>query len=152
MAEPTAREKEDLEELLQELRVALPGVQVLLAVLLTVPFSGGFEALGTQERVIFLGAVLGAATATVLLIAPSAHHRFAWPTSHDGIAQLVRVGTIEARLGMLALAWTITAACYVVVWLMFPSVAVVVALLVGSLALLLWVALPMLSTARRARS
>ncbi len=115
MAEPTAAEKQDLEELLQELRVALPGVQVLLAVLLTVPFSSGFDALGPQERIVFLGAILGAAIATVLLIAPSAHHRFAWPASDQGIERLIRIGTIEARLGMLALAWTITAACYVVV-------------------------------------
>jgi hypothetical protein len=138
---PASRDKEELEELLQELRVALPGVQVLLAVLLTVPFNQGFAALGEQERATFFSAVVSAALATILLIAPSAQHRFAWPTTDIG--RVVRIGTAEARLGMLALAWTITAASYVVARLIFDGlVGIVTAAVVGCVALALWVALP----------
>jgi len=50
-----------LAELLQELRVALPGVQVLLAFLLTVPFNARFEVLGTEDRAVFFVGVLSAA-------------------------------------------------------------------------------------------
>ena len=59
----------ELIELLDELRVALPGVQVLFAFLLTIPFSGGFE------RDVYFVALLAAVLSSGLLIAPSAYHR-----------------------------------------------------------------------------
>ena len=91
---------------------------------------------------------MSAALATVLLIAPSAHHRFAWPTTDIG--RVVRIGTIEARLGILALAWTITAASYVVARLMFDGlIGLATAVIVGSAALTLWVALPRLASRSR---
>ena len=65
----------NLLELLNELRVALPGVQVLFAFLLTVPFTQRFTTLtATQEEVYYATLLLTTASA-VLLIAPSAHHR-----------------------------------------------------------------------------
>jgi Flp pilus assembly protein TadB len=65
----------ELIELLNELRVALPGVQVLFAFLLAVPFSNGFSAAtDTQKNIFFI--TLGLTTlASVLLIAPSSYHR-----------------------------------------------------------------------------
>src|SRR5918992_4154936 len=69
------RHDRELLELLNELRVALPGVQVLFAFLLTVAFSQRFVSLSaTQENVYFV-AVLCSAAATAFLIAPSAFHR-----------------------------------------------------------------------------
>jgi hypothetical protein len=62
-------------ELLNELRVALPGVQFLLAFLLTVPFAQGFERVTSAQRTLFYGALLFTAASTVFLIAPSATHR-----------------------------------------------------------------------------
>src|SRR6476659_4162761 len=69
------RVSRELIELLNELRVALPGVQVLFAFLLAVPFSQGFtDATGFQKDLFF--ATLGMTTiSAVLLIAPSAYHR-----------------------------------------------------------------------------
>ena len=69
------RVSRELIELLNELRVALPGVQVLFAFLLAVPFSNGFgSATDTQKNLFFI--TLGLTTiASVLLIAPSAYHR-----------------------------------------------------------------------------
>ena len=65
----------ELIELLNELRVALPGVQVLFAFLLTVPFSNGFQRLtGIQRNAYFVAFVLAALSAA-LLIAPSSYHR-----------------------------------------------------------------------------
>src|SRR5919205_2575668 len=73
--ERTARE---LIELLNELRVILPGVQFLFAFLLTVPFSQRFSKLDGLETGVFFVTLLCTAIATALLMAPSAQHRILW--------------------------------------------------------------------------
>jgi cation transport ATPase len=65
----------ELSELLQELRVLLPGVQVLFAFLLTVPFSIGFRDVTGAERALYFAALAATTVSAVLLIAPSARHR-----------------------------------------------------------------------------
>src|SRR5882762_9111842 len=65
----------NLAELLNELRVALPGVQVLFAFLLGVPFTQRFTELSAYEKDIYFGILVCAAAATAFLIAPSAYHR-----------------------------------------------------------------------------
>jgi Family of unknown function (DUF6328) len=65
----------ELIELLNELRVALPGVQILFGFLLIVPFSQGFAKLSNFERWVYFGAFLTTALGTALLIAPSSYHR-----------------------------------------------------------------------------
>src|SRR4051794_27377746 len=65
----------ELDQLLNELRVALPGVQVLLAFLLTAVFSNGFGRVDEDGRAVYLSAVLMAALASIFLIAPTIHHR-----------------------------------------------------------------------------
>jgi hypothetical protein len=72
------RRARELIELLQELRVVLPGVQVLFAFLLTVPFSARFGAVTHLQQNVFFGTLLCTAVATAFLIAPSAHHRILW--------------------------------------------------------------------------
>jgi hypothetical protein len=62
-------------ELLQELRVALPGVQILFAFLLTVPFSQGFARATAFQRDLFFATLLATAASTVCFIAPTATHR-----------------------------------------------------------------------------
>jgi hypothetical protein len=79
-AQPTGeghKERVDREliELLNELRVALPGVQVLFAFLLTVPFSQGFSKLTNLQRDVYFAAFLATALATALFIAPTTYHR-----------------------------------------------------------------------------
>ena len=75
----TRAEKERLDrnllELLNELRVALPGVQVLFAFLLTVPFTQRFTTLTATQEKVYYATLLCTTASTVLLIAPSAHHR-----------------------------------------------------------------------------
>jgi hypothetical protein len=70
-------EKQDrqLIELLNELRIALPGVQILFAFLLTVPFSRGFERANTFQRDLYFVTLLATAVSAACLIAPSATHR-----------------------------------------------------------------------------
>jgi len=83
---PERRSPEDLNreliELLNELRVALPGVQVLFAFLLAVPFATGWRRVTNFQRDVFFVAFLCTAAATILLIAPSTYHRLRW-REHD---------------------------------------------------------------------
>jgi xanthine/uracil permease len=69
----------NLSELLQELRVALPGVQVLFAFLLAVPFQQGFEKITGFQKGAYFGTLVCTAIAAVMLISPSAYHWFALP-------------------------------------------------------------------------
>jgi Family of unknown function (DUF6328) len=65
----------NLMELLQELRVALPGIQVLFAFLLVVPFQQGWGAVTDFEQTVYYVTLLLTAAASVCLIAPTARHR-----------------------------------------------------------------------------
>jgi len=65
----------ELTELIQELRVLLPGVQVLFGFLLVVPFSVGFKSVDSGERALFFIAIAATTVSAVLLIAPTARHR-----------------------------------------------------------------------------
>lgn len=73
----TALERTDrnLLELLNELRVAIPGIQVLFAFLLVLPFNARFEEVTEFERVVYLVTLMSTAIAAVLIMAPSIHHR-----------------------------------------------------------------------------
>jgi hypothetical protein len=69
------RVNRELIELLNELRVALPGVQILFAFMLILPFSQGFTRITSTERWVYFAAFISAALGTALLIAPSSYHR-----------------------------------------------------------------------------
>jgi hypothetical protein len=142
--EETEAERLDrnLSELLQELRVALPGVQVLFAFLLAVPFQQNFaEITAFQERVYFVTLLLTALSAA-LLIAPSAYHRLAFRLQQkDDLVFLANRFAI-AGLGCLALA--MTGAIMLITDLLFGGAATVLAS-AATLAVfaLLWYALPL---------
>jgi Family of unknown function (DUF6328) len=69
------RSERQMAELLQELRVALPGVQILFAFLLTVPFAQGFERVTNFQKDLFFATLLCTAISTACFIAPTATHR-----------------------------------------------------------------------------
>ena len=75
---PKERLDRELMELLNEIRVALPGAQVLFAFLLTVPFAGRFRNLSDFQRDTYFVAFIASAVAVALLLAPTAHHRLRW--------------------------------------------------------------------------
>ena len=75
MTEDEDRTERQMAELLQELRIALPGVQILFAFLLTVPFAQGFARVTSFQRNLFFGVLLATAASTIFLIAPTATHR-----------------------------------------------------------------------------
>ncbi len=75
MTDEEDRTERQMAELLQELRIALPGVQILFAFLLTVPFAQGFTRVTSFQKNLFFAVLLTTAASTVFLIAPTATHR-----------------------------------------------------------------------------
>ena len=111
----------ELAELLQELRVVLPGVQVLLAFLLTVPFSARFESVSQLQQMVFFGTLVCTAVSTGLLMAPSAHHRLLWrQQAREHRLQMANRLTIA---GIVLLIPGIVGAMFVISDMLFGSVA-----------------------------
>ena len=137
--ERTARE---LIELLQELRIVIPGVQILFAFLLTVPFSQGFTKLTTLQQYVFFATLLFTAAATALLIAPSAHHRLLF---RQGVREeRLKMGNILAILGLAFLVPAMVGVVYVITDLIFGLTTALIVTIVMALAfLLLWFVLPL---------
>lgn len=104
---PKERHDRELIELLNELRVALPGVQVLFAFLLAVPFARGWSTITTFQKDVFFVAFVGAAVSSALLIATSSIHRIGWRVSDK--EKIVRTGNRLSIAGLIALAISIVA-------------------------------------------
>jgi hypothetical protein len=135
----------ELIELLNELRVALPGVQVLFAFLLAVPFTQRFKGVSGVEKWAFFGSFLCTAAASVLLIAPSAYHRLRW-REHDKEHMLTTANRLTiAGLAFLALA--MTGVVFLITDLLFGVAAAVPVSAVAALTFgWFWYALPLLRT------
>jgi hypothetical protein len=103
---PVERLDRNLEEMFAGLRVALPGVQVLFAFLLVLPFQSGFpDATAFQEKVYF-GTLLCTAMASILLIAPSARHRLRFRKGDRAYVVFTANRLVIAGLGFLGLGMT----------------------------------------------
>jgi hypothetical protein len=137
--ERTARE---LIELLNELRVILPGVQFLFAFLLTVPFSQRFSELDGLETGVFFVTLLCTAIATALLMAPSAQHRVLW---REGVReQRLKLGNMLIIVGLAFLVPAMVGAVFVVSAFIFGlGTALVVTVLLILFFALLWFVLPL---------
>lgn len=96
------RVNRELMELLNELRVAIPGVQVLFAFLLTAPFNQRFNVTTSFQRGVFLTALLTCAAASALLVATASQHRLLF--RHAQKEDLLRRGNRMAIAGFAALA------------------------------------------------
>jgi hypothetical protein len=101
---PTERADRNLAELLQELRVALPGVQVLFAFLLAVPFQPRFADVTDFQEIVYFVTLLCSSAATALLIAPTAYHRLNFRRRDKHHIVDVSNRLTIAGLGILALA------------------------------------------------
>jgi high-affinity Fe2+/Pb2+ permease len=125
-------------EVLNELRVALPGVQVLFAFLLTLPFSNGFSRVTDFQRDVYAGTLLCAGIASMLLIAPSAYHRYRWrPLEHESIQGKKEMLIAQGRLSMAGLVFlgtSMTGALFLIFDVLFgtgPATAIAVAIGLG---------------------
>jgi hypothetical protein len=133
----------NLGELLQELRIALPGVQVLFAFLLAVPFQQNFTKISDFDKKIYFVTLLLTALSAALLIAPTAYHRltFRYQQKH----RLVFVSNRLSIAGLGTLALAMTCAILLITNVLFGTVAttIVTTVLVLAMFAVLWVALPL---------
>ncbi|MBP2703175.1 hypothetical protein JOL79_05090 [Microbispora sp. RL4-1S] len=150
--EETRKERVDRElgELLQGLRVASTGVQVLFAFLLTLPFSSGFGKIDVTALWMFYVAVASAATASICLIAPAAQHRvlFRSQLKEVMLKRANRIGVV----GGVALAVSMTFSTGLVVAVSAGSwPGALIAAGVAGLSAWLWFVQPLLSLHRAPR-
>jgi uncharacterized protein DUF6328 len=124
-------------ELLNELRVAMPGVQVLFGFLLAVPFQQRFAEVNAFQRDVYFTTLVASAVATAFLIAPSAYHRLMFQR-HDK-PNIILLGTRQFIVGLMALAVAMNGAVLLVTDFLFQAPTVVVTMvLLASLFVWLW--------------
>ncbi len=114
----------NLGELLQELRVALPGVQVLFAFLLAVPFQQGFQEVTEFQKDVYFATLILASLSATMLISPSAYHRVTF--RYQQKRRLVYYANRFAIVGLLLLALAMTGAILLISDVLFSTAAAVV--------------------------
>lgn len=140
----------NLDQLLGELRVALPGVQVLFAFLLVVPFNQRFADITSFQRTVYFVTLLTATAACACLIAPTAHHRVEFRQQDKERIVVAANKLAIVRLGLLAIAMT-GAITLVTDFLYSATTVTVTAALVALLFLILWYAVPIRRLFQRPR-
>jgi hypothetical protein len=138
----------ELIELLNEIRVALPGVQVLFAFLLTVPFQQRYAKLNEFHRDLMLFALLSSAVSIVLLVAPTAQHRILF-RQHDK-ENVLLLANYLLLAGTVFLAVSISIAVFVVtdIFISRPWASIATAML-ALLFVVFWYGVPLVMRLRR---
>jgi hypothetical protein len=132
----------NLGELLQELRVALPGVQVLFAFLLAVPFQKGFEEVTSFQKDVYFATLILTAISATMLISPSAYHRITF--RYQQKRRLVYYANRFAIVGLAFLALAMTGAILLITDVLFSTAAAwVTAALALSFFGFFWFAMPL---------
>jgi O-antigen/teichoic acid export membrane protein len=146
---PVAEESEEerwqrnFNELLQELRVAQTGVQILFAFLLTLVFSARFSELSEFQKDVYLVALLSAAGSVSMIIAPVAYHRMLFRQRRK--PEIVRTAHRMASAGLAFLLVSMVSSVFLVVdFIVNETAAAIVTTVVGLWFLLWWVVLPLL--------
>jgi membrane-associated HD superfamily phosphohydrolase len=132
----------NLGELLQELRVALPGVQVLFAFLLAVPFAQGFAGISPFEEKVYFATLLCTAISAALFIAPSSYHRMTFRLQQKH--ELVFLANRFTIVGLGFLAVAMTGALVLIADVLFGGVVTAITGVAAALMFaILWYALPL---------
>ena len=138
-------------ELSDEVRIALPGVQVLFAFLLTLPFTGGFSEISQRNESTYFVAFISAAVASVLLIAPSAMHRIQHGDGGDR-HEFVAIATVLTIAGTVFLAVSMSAVVFLVTDVLYDATtAAFVGAGLAGLAVVLWFVFPLVLRLRHTR-
>ncbi len=137
------REAREQVQLLQGLRVVLPGVQVLFAFLLTVAFTQRFEELNLLNKYVYYATLLCTTVSAALLMAPSVHHRFLW---RQGMRERrLVISNILSLAGFLFLVPGMLGVIFVITDLLFSVLVASLVTAVFTVAfILLWFILPIL--------
>jgi hypothetical protein len=132
----------ELIELLNELRVALPGVQVLFAFLLVLPFQQGWQAIDDVMKSVYFAALLASAGASALLIAPSAYHRLNF--RRHSKEQMLHDSNRMAILGTAFVAVGIACAIFLIADVVYgPTAALVATAATLAVYVTLWYVIPL---------
>lgn len=136
------RDDRNLAELLQELRVAGLGVQVLFGFLLSLPFTNRFNRLSSGQRDLYIACLLLAAVSTALLLGPVAYHRLVFRRHQK--ERLVRAANAMAIAGLATVGLAVTASVLLVTsYVINGPAAAVIAIAVACMFAGLWFALPL---------
>lgn len=141
--EPPEKDDGDLSDLLQELRVLLPGAQTLTAFLIILPFNGGFGQVRNEEQIVYLITFLCSVLSLVLFTAPAAHHRLQRPLrDREGFktqaTKLIVAGLVPLSIAIILATQLVISEVVPVRWLSW-GVAGLLALFI----LILWWIVPM---------
>src|SRR6201996_3754173 len=136
------RDDRNLIELLQELRGAGLGVQVLFGFLLSLPFTSQFKQLDGSDRDLYLACLILAAVSTALLLGPVAYHRLVFRQGEK--ERLVPAANVMAILGLITVGLSISASVLLVIsFVVGYGTGSVIAGLTLLMFALLWFALPL---------
>jgi Family of unknown function (DUF6328) len=140
----TEQERTDrnLQEMLGELRVALPGVQVLFAFLLVAPLNQRFAQVTDFEKTVYFVTLLFTAASTVCLIAPTVHHRLEFRQQHKETIVTTGNRVVVLGLGLLAVAMT-GAVVFVSSFLYSDTTTIVASIGAGAAFVVFWFAIPL---------
>ena len=146
-AHETEKERVDREliEFLNEVRVVLPGVQVLFAFLLTVPFTGTFEKIDGGARIAYVVAFFFTALAAALMITPTPMHRLQFRTGDK--EGFLRLSNRLILAGIACLAVAMVAVVWLVAQILFTDggTATMIGALAAGIVVALWFVLPLVS-------
>jgi hypothetical protein len=132
----------NLNEMLQELRVALPGVQVLFAFLLAVPFAQGWESITGFQKGAYFGTLICTAISAVMLISPTAYHRLTF--RYQQKRQLVFYSNRFSIIGLVFLALAMIGAIMLVTDYLFGMTGTVITTAAAALVFgVFWFGLPL---------
>jgi uncharacterized membrane protein YidH (DUF202 family) len=135
------RDDRNLIELLQELRVAGLGIQVLFGFLLALPFTTRFDQLNPAQRDLYIGILVVSAVATALLLGPVAYHRLVFRRRLK--EPLVEAANVMAIWGLIAVAVAVCATVLLVVSFVANGLPVIlISVCLAAFFFGLWFALP----------
>lgn len=132
----TPEEDGDLSDMLEELRVLLPGTTTLTAFLIILPFNGGFSEIREEEKVVYIVTFLCAVVALTLFTAPAAHHRLQRPLM-DRVAfknrasRLIVIGLVPLSIAIVLVAQLVLSTVYAERWLSWSVAGALAVLILG---------------------
>jgi hypothetical protein len=136
------RNSRRLLELLQEIRVATAGVQILFGFLLAVPFSQRFGEISSFQRHVFLVVLVCTALSSALLIAPTALHRLLFRRGHK--PEIIEYANRMAIYGLIMLAVAIVGVVLLLTHLIFgPETAIAITTPIAAVILITWFVIPL---------
>lgn len=133
---------DDLVELLSETRIILPGTEVFLAFLMTLPFTQRFGTLDDRQRLVYLATFFATLLALACFVAPATYHRIARPIRHKERFKVFATTLLVIGLAPASVAFVLVT--YLVSSVVFPGVATGAAAVMAGLIVGLWWAVPTL--------